>query len=94
MSVTACGTNGGTKTGESSSKKDTSKLTYANIELGKSYTDVTASIKVLTNRTDMLEKDYGGKNWDSYIEDFNKTYPNITVKVEGVTNYADDSLLR
>ena len=31
-------------------------------------------------------------NYD--FEEFNKMYPNITVEIEGVTNYHDDSLLR
>ncbi len=73
---------------------DAGELSYANIELGKTYSDLTATIKFLTHRTDMQADDYSGENWDAYIAEFNKLYPNITVEVEGVTNYADDALLR
>ena len=41
----------------------------------------------------MDSKDYKGKNWESYIEDFNKEYPNIKVKITTSTNYAEDALL-
>ena len=69
-------------------------LTYKSIELGKTGTDVTAEIHLLTHRTDMLEADYNGTTWDQYIAEFNKVYPNITVDVEGITDYATDSLTR
>lgn len=69
-------------------------LSYADIVLGESYTDLTAEIKVLTNRTDMLQDDYEGMTYADYIAAFNEVYPNITVTVEGITNYSDDSLLR
>ena len=67
---------------------------YNDIELGTDYTDLTASIKFLTCRTDMDSDDYNGKSYAQYIEDFNKVYPNITVDVDSMTNYADDALLR
>ena len=68
-------------------------LGYADVELGKTYTDVTASIKFLTCRTDMCKPDYPGKAYDKYIEDFNKMYPNIKVEVVGITDYASQTLL-
>ncbi len=67
---------------------------YTDIELGKDYTDLTATIKVINHRTDMADADYPGKNWDAYIEEFNKMYPNITVDVETITDYANETLLR
>ena len=67
---------------------------YTDIELGKDYTDLTATIKVLNHRTDMADADYPGKNWDAYIEEFNKMYPNITVDIETITDYANETLLR
>ena len=67
---------------------------YADIELGTDYTELTASIKVLTNRTDMCTDDYVGTTYAQYIEEFNKLYPNITVEIEGITDYAEDALLR
>ena len=69
-------------------------LSYADITLGEDYTDVTASIKVLTNRTDMLQDDYAGVSYADYIASFNEMYPNIRVEVEGITDYASDALLR
>ena len=69
-------------------------LSYANIVLGESYTDITTTIHVFNQRTDMAEASYPGKNWEAYIADFNELYPNITVEVETDTNYSEDSLLR
>lgn len=69
-------------------------LSYANIVLGESYTDLTATIKFYNHRTDLEQDDYAGKKWADYIADFNKMYPNITVEVETDTTYADNALLR
>lgn len=66
------------------------ELTYANIVLGESYKDVTTTIKWLTHRTDLIESGM----MDTYIASFNEMYPGIEVKVEGVTDYAEDALLR
>ena len=83
------------------SKKDAAAKTsadglasYADVELGKTYTDVTTTIKVLTQRTDMLKPDYPGVGYAKYVEEFNKLYPNITVNVEGITDYEQTALLR
>jgi raffinose/stachyose/melibiose transport system substrate-binding protein len=67
---------------------------YANLELGKTYADVTANIKLLTHRTDMLADDYAGTTFKQYVAEFNKLYPNVKVDIEGVTDYANDSLTR
>ena len=90
MSFTACSKD------EDNSNNDNSasSIKYTDITLGTDDTDLKAEIKLLTNRTDMLESTYAGTSWDEYIAEFNKLYPNITVKVEGITNYADDALLR
>lgn len=69
---------------------DDGALSYAGITLGESYTDVTTTIKWLTHRTDLVENGA----LDNYIADFNTMYPNITVEVEGITDYAEDALLR
>lgn len=66
---------------------------YTDIKLGED-TDTKADIKMLTNRTDMLDSDYSGKSWDAYLKEFNEMYPDIKVEIEGVTDYAQDSLLR
>lgn len=60
---------------------------YADIQLGTDFTDLSAEIKFYNNRTDMDSDDYGGKNWKQYLEDFNKEYPNIKVDVITDTNY-------
>lgn len=80
--------------GTEASSSDSSDLSYANIKLGEDYTDVTATIKFLTCRTDMVADDYAGKKMSDYVAEFNKMYPNITVDVEAISNYADDALLR
>lgn len=69
---------------------DDGELTYASIELGTSYTDITTTIKFLHHKTDR-EEDGTIAN---LIAEFNKVYPNITVDTEGITDYAEDSLLR
>ncbi len=88
---TAAATTEATETTEAAAPAaDDGTLAYANIVVGETYTDVTANIKWLTHRTDLIESGA----IDSYIASFNKEYPNITVEVEGVTDYAQDSLLR
>jgi len=63
---------------------------YQQIIVGETGTDLSTTIKWLSHRTDLVDS---GK-YDEYIAAFNKIYPNIKVEVEGITNYADDSLLR
>lgn len=43
-------------------------------------------ITFLTNRTDLETNG----TWDAYIKEFQKTYPDVDVKVEAITNYGDD----
>jgi ABC-type glycerol-3-phosphate transport system substrate-binding protein len=64
--------------------------TIDQIKLGEDYTDLTVTIKWLTHRTDLVQNGA----IDAYIAEFNKVYPGITVEVEGITDYAQDSLLR
>ncbi len=59
-------------------------------KLGTDYTDLTATLKVLTHRTDLLESGAFAK----YLAEFNKMYPNITVEYEGITDYASEALIR
>lgn len=77
---------------EAASAGSSDGLSYANLKLGQDYTDLKATITMFNHRTDMDSDDYGGKNWKSYLADFNKEYPNITVKITTDTNYADDAL--
>ena len=52
-------------------------LNYAELTLGEDYTDITTTIKVLTNRTDLLE-DGAAVPYQTYIDAFNEMYPNIS----------------
>ena len=65
-------------------------LTYASVNLGEDYKDLTTTIKFIHHKTDREE--------DGTIPDliakFNEVYPGITVETEGITDYAEDSLLR
>ena len=81
-------------TDNSSSDVDVADNNYTSVVLGETGKDITTTIKVLSHRTDMMADDYTGTNWASYIAAFNEVYPNITVDVEGITDYAEDSLLR
>lgn len=102
MSMAACGgtedagTTEGQTTGTESGASDTGAteedLSYADISLGEDYTDLTAEITMFNNRTDMDSEEYGGVNWNQYLEAFNEMYPNITVKITTTTNYAEDAL--
>lgn len=48
--------------------------------------DPSGEITFLTNRTDLQTSG----RWDEYVAEFQKTYPDVTVKIEGITNYGDD----
>lgn len=63
---------------------------YLDIKLGEDYTNLTASIKFLHCRTDREEDG----TMAQLISAFNQDYPNIAVETEGVTDYAEDALLR
>lgn len=79
---------------EGTTNKSSSAVKYTDIELGKTDTDLTATIKMLTHRTDMLNDEYSGKTFAAYLAEFNKLYPNIKVEIEGITDYASVALLR
>ena len=59
--------------------------TIDSIKLGEDYTDLTASIKVLTHRTDIVDTTF-----QDYIKKFNESYPNITIEYEAVTEEYND----
>lgn len=63
--------------------------TIDQINLGEDYQDITATVKILTNRTDIVDTVYAG-----YAEQFHKLYPNITVEYEGITDYEQTLQLR
>lgn len=46
--------------------------------------DLTATLKIQTNRTDLVDTKF-----KDYITEFNKLYPNITIEYEGATDYSE-----
>ena len=103
LSLAACGGSSASSGESTQTKPAESKVeydkngpdgNYANIVLGETGTDISAKLKLLTHRTDMLATDYPGTNYQSYIDEFHKMYPNIEIDIEGITNYAEDALLR
>ncbi len=85
---------GCSKKSASSTASTGGALKYADVELGKTGSDISATIKLLTHRTDMLQDSYTGVTFAKYLTEFNKLYPNIKVEIEGITDYASVSLLR
>ena len=69
---------------------DSAVPTYSQINVGTDYTNLTASIKWIHHKTDREEDG----TIAAMIADFNTVYPNIEVTTEGVTDYAEDALLR
>lgn len=88
LSITACSKKKQTKS------SSTGVISYSQVELGKTGTEISATIKLLTHRTDMLQSSYTGVTFAKYLEEFNKLYPNIKVEIEGITDYASIALLR
>ncbi|SCW54662.1 ABC-type glycerol-3-phosphate transport system, substrate-binding protein [Lachnospiraceae bacterium C10] len=91
MLVTMAGC-GSKATGASKGNEDGDLTAYEDIELGKDFTDLKASISMFNNRTDLSSDDYGGVTWKEYLAEFNKVYPNIDVKITTDTNYKEDAL--
>lgn len=84
LSLAACGKS------EKDSKEEGKDIpTIDSITVGEDYKDLKASIKVLTDRTDIVDTVYKG-----YAEEFMKLYPNIEVTYEAVTDYAESITLR
>ena len=63
---------------------------YIDLELGKDYTDLTATLTVLTHRLDIIQDTEANTDLPDYVKEFNKLYPNITIIYEGVTDYDFD----
>lgn len=82
LSLAACGGNGGGEVVDA----DVPSIDVIN---GDDYKDLEADIKVLTNRTDIVDTVYKG-----YAEQFMEKYPNIKVTYEGITDYEESLTLR
>ncbi|MBC7725549.1 MAG: carbohydrate ABC transporter substrate-binding protein [Burkholderiaceae bacterium] len=50
----------------------------------------SGEITVLTNRTDLIKS----KVYDGYVAEFNKIYPDVTVKLQGITDYEGEVTTR
>lgn len=89
--LVACGDKKTTtsSTAESASVENTAVPAINEITLGQDYQDLKADIKILTNRTDIVDTVYAG-----YAEQFHQLYPNITVTYEAVTDYEESLTLR
>ncbi len=83
ISLTACGGGSKDSSGTSVEVPTIDKLK------GEDYKDLSAEIKILTNRTDIVDTVYKG-----YAETFMKKYPNIKVTYEGMTDYEESLILR
>ncbi len=93
-SVAACGSknegssgSGGNEGGGAAAAAELPSITE--IKLGEEYTDLSAELKVLTNRTDLIDNSF-----TQYNTEFNKLYPNIQISYEGVTDYAEGITMR
>lgn len=84
LSMTACSSSDG-----NTSSSGVSVPAINEITLGEDYQDITADVKILTNRTDIVDTVYAG-----YAEEFEKLYPNINVTYEAVTDYEQSLTLR
>ena len=61
--------------------------TIDTLEVGKDYTDLSASITVLTFRTDIMDK------LEGYAQEFSKKYPGIKIVYQGVTDYETSAIV-
>lgn len=90
VSAAACGeTSSSSTAGAASSKTDAGSSdtdNFAEMKLGETNKNIKADLKVISNRTDRVKDG----TFDKYVKDFQKMYPNVTIKFEGLTNYSDD----
>ena len=85
LSMTACGS----KSTKDNGGADVKVPSIDTLKVGEDYKDLKADIKILTNRTDIVDDVYKG-----YADEFHKLYPNITVTYEGITDYEESLTLR
>lgn len=86
VSVTACGGNSKAV----SENQEVSELPgFAELKVGEDYKDLTADLRFITHRTDLVDTVFA-----DYIKQFQEIYPNISITYEGITSYADDMMTR
>lgn len=83
--LSACGGTGQSEQAE----KAKIDVTIDQIKLGEDYTDISADLKFLTHKTDIVDTTFR-----EYIGEFQKLYPNINIEYEGITDYANDVTMR
>lgn len=95
-SLAACGSKndgggnaGGGNTGGEGGQAVTDLPAITEINLGEDHMDLSAELKVLTNRTDLIDSSFA-----EYTTEFNKLYPNIQINYEGVTDYQEGITMR
>lgn len=93
--LAACGGNSGSTAGSTGSTAGSAAgadgaKAYNELTVGTDNTDLTAEIKIISNRTDLIDDG----TFDNYIAEFQKQYPGITIKYEGITDYANDMTTR
>ena len=62
---------------------------YLDLKVGEDYTDIKADLMILNHRTDLADTKY-----PECIAAFTSLYPNVTIKFDTITTYADDALTR
>lgn len=87
VSLAACG-GGGSEKGSSADVVDANLPAFNELNI-EEYTDLKADIKILTDRTDIVDTTYA-----EYVKQFNEKFPNINVTYEAVTDYAEAVTLR
>lgn len=56
---------------------------YSALQVGEDYSDLKAELRILTNRTDLVNTDFA-----RYVQEFQKLYPNVSISYEGMADYA------
>ena len=90
-SAAGCGAD---KNSSGSSAPAEASVKYAEAELGKDAADIKADLKFITHRTDLIEDNPDGVDFQDYIREFNEMYPNVTITYEGITDYEGDMTTR
>ncbi len=75
-------------------KNNTASTDFIDITIGKDLTDLNAKLIFITNRTDLIQDTPDGIEFPDYIADFNAIYPNISVTVEGISDFDSDMAAR
>lgn len=76
--------------GDSASAEASGVPSYASLKVGEDYTDLKADLKLISQRTDLI----ADGTFDNYVAEFQKMYPGINIKYEGITDYVGDMTTR